>query len=55
MPISSGVPRSSLLGPSLFLLAINDLPTQVSHGSLTLFADDTNHLIISQNIDQLYN
>lgn len=46
LPVKTGKPQGSVLGPILFTLLTNDLPA-----AITLYADDTSIFCIGESVD----
>ena len=53
--VQSGVPQGSVLGPLLFLLYINDMPSVSKLLKFHLFADDTSIFFSDKNVRNLEN
>ena len=52
-PILQGVPQGSVLGPFLFIIYVNDLPSIVKYCCVEMYADDTLLYFASSSVNSI--
>ena len=55
VPITTGVPQGSVLGPFFILLCINDMPNVCKNSSIAMLGDDTTLITSGKRIDNILN
>ena len=53
LKISTGVPQGSIFGPLFFFIFINSMNKAISHGKISMYADDTTLSVSGNNVEDI--
>ena len=53
LPIKSGVPQGSILGPLLFILFVNDFILEIHDTQLGIYADDSTNYVAAKSVTEI--
>ena len=51
--VMCGIPQGSCLGPLFFIVYLNDLEKYLKYSQASIYADDTNVTIVSNDVEEL--
>ena len=52
--LSTGIPQGSILGPLFFIVFIDNMSKAISHGKISMYANDTTLSVIGNTVKEIF-